>query len=177
MEVQYYADADDYIAAQKYVCRAIARNSYWRFVPSVLGGVFGLCFALGAVSISKFYEKYEFLKFYELNWAFGAILLAFIVLILGLRAYGRAIKARMFSPEGLFRSLHKVRLTEDCLVVSVKNNKYTYTYSDVIRVEDDPDYVYVFIDNGAALYIPAKAFESAATKKAFINEFSSKIVR
>jgi hypothetical protein len=63
------------------------------------------------------------------------------------------------------------------MVVTVKNNKYVYSYSDVLRVDDDKNYVYVFIDNGAALYIPANSFESTETKKAFINVLSNKIER
>jgi hypothetical protein len=63
------------------------------------------------------------------------------------------------------------------MLVTVKNNKYTYSYGDVLRVEDDNNYVYVFIDNGAALYIPTKSFQTVEAKKAFINELSNKINR
>lgn len=62
MEVQYQPDTNDYYAAQQY-CRSVARDSLWRFVPKVLGGIFGFCIAIGAVAIGKFYDKYEFLDF------------------------------------------------------------------------------------------------------------------
>jgi hypothetical protein len=61
--------------------------------------------------------------------------------------------------------------------MTVRNNKYTYAYSDILKVEEDAGYVFAFIDNGAALYIPSKAFVSEETKKDFINELSKKIKR
>jgi hypothetical protein len=177
MEVQYQPETNDYYAAQQHICRSVARDSAWRFVPKVLGGIFGFCIALGAIAIGKFYDKYKFLDLYELNWGLGIIALGFIVLVFGLRSYNRAIKPRMFNPEGLYRSPHKISLANDNMVVTVKNNKYAYSYGDVLRVDDDQNYVYVFIDNGAALYIPAKTFKTAEAKKAFISELSNKINR
>ncbi len=177
MEVQYQPDTNDYYAAQQYICRSVARDSLWRFVPKVLGGIFGFCIAIGAVAIGKFYDKYEFLDFNELNWGLGIIALGFISLVFGLRSYNQAIKPRMFNRDGLYQSPHKVSLTNDNMLVTVKDNKYTYSYGDVLRVEDDNNYVYVFIDNGAALYIPTKSFQTAEAKKAFINELSNKINR
>lgn len=177
MEVQYQPDTNDYYAAQQYICRSVARDSLWRFVPKVLGGIFGFCIAIGAVAIGKFYDKYEFLEFNELNWGLGIITLGFVSLVFGLRSYNRAIKPRMFNRGGLYQSPHTISLTNDNMLVTVKSNKYTYSYSDVLRIEDDNNYVYVFIDNGAALYIPAKSFQTAEAKKAFINELSNKINR
>lgn len=83
----------------------------------------------------------------------------------------------MFKPKGLYQSPHKISLAKGNVVVTVKNNKYTYSYGDVLRIDDDQNYVYVFIDNGAALYIPVKVFETAESKKEFISELSSKINR
>lgn len=177
MEVQYQPDTSDYYATQRHICRSIARGSLWRFVPRVLGGFFGFCLALGAIAIGKFYDKYMYLDLNELNWGLGIIVVGFIVLIFGLRSYNRAIKPRMFDSEGLYQSPHKISLADDRMVVTVKNNEYTYSYGDVLRIEDDQNYVYVFIDNGAALYIPSKAFTSAEAKKEFINEASKKIKR
>jgi hypothetical protein len=177
MEVQFQQSVNDYYAAQRYVCRKIVRGSYWRFVPGVLGGVFGFSLALGLVSIGKFYEKYQFLDFYELNWGLGIMCLGFVAFIFGLRWYNRAIKPKIFNPDGLYRSLHSISLTDTHLVMTVRNNKYTYAYSDILKVEEDAGYVFAFIDNGAALYIPSKAFVSEETKKDFINELSKKIKR
>lgn len=177
MEVQYQPDINDYYAAQKYICRSVARGSFWRFVPKVVGSIFGFCFVLGAIAVGKFYDKYNFLNFYELNWGLGIIVLGFVILVFGLSSYNRAIKPRMFNPEGLYRSPHKISLGDDNILVTVKNNKYTYSYGDILRVDDDQYYVYVFMDGGAALYIPTRSFETVEVKKAFINELSNKINR
>lgn len=177
MEVEYQLDPNDYYAAQQHICRSVVHGSAWRFVPKMLGGIFGFCVALGAITIGKFYDKYSFLDLYELNWGLGIIVLGVVVLVFGLRSYNRAIKPRMFKPEGLYQSPHKISLANDNVVVTVKNNKYTYSYGDVLRIDDDGNYVYVFIDHGAALYIPAKAFETTEAKEAFISKLSKIINR
>lgn len=177
MEIKYQPDTNDYYAAQQYICRSLVRDSVWHFAPRICGGIFGLCLALGAVAIGKFYDKYKSLDFYELNWGLGTITLGFFCLIYGLHLYNRAIKLRTFNPGGLYQSPHNINLANDAMVVTVKKNRYTYSYDDVLKVDDDKNYVYIFIDNGAAFYIPVNSFENTETKKAFISELSSRVNR
>lgn len=143
----------------------------------MLGGVFGFSLALGLVAIGKFYEKYQFLDFYELTWGLGIMCLGFVVFIFGLRWYNGAIKRKIFNPDGLYQSLHSISLTDTHLLMTVRNNKYTYAFSDILNVEENAGYVFAFIDNGAALYIPSKAFASEEAKKNFVDELSKKIDR
>jgi len=175
MEVQYRPNTSDYYAAQQHICRSVVRNSCSRFLPISLGGIFGICLAIGMLAILKFYDKYRFFHHYELNWGLGLIGLGFIAFIFGVRLYNRAIKSRMFNPDGLFQSTHTITIADDHLLVVVKNNEYTYSYRDILRVEDDLSYVYIFVDNGAAFYIPTKAFGTTEAKKSFINTLAGKI--
>lgn len=177
MEVVYQPDTNDYFAAQKYICRSVLRTSYWRFVPNILGGIFGFSLTLGILVLLQAFDRPKSHVLSELNWGLGLIVIGFVVVYVGSRPYNRALRARMFNPHGLYCSQHKISLGNDHMVVSVKNNTYTYSFGDVLRVEDDLNYVYVFIDNGAAIYIPARAFSNTESKKSFINGLSNRINR
>ena len=168
MEVQYQPDTHDYYVAQQYVSRSVVRGSYWRMVPKILGGIFGFCFALGAIAIVNFYNTSRLSNLYELTWGLALTAIGLVVLFFGSYMYNRVLKSRMFGPAGPYRSQHTIRLDSHHMVVTVNNNKYSYSYSGILRVDEDRNYVYVFIDNGAAFYIPSKAFESTEDKKAFI---------
>ncbi len=177
MEFQYRQDIGDYKIAQKYICRELTGKSLWRFVPVATGVVFGLCAMLGVMSIGKHYQKYSFLNHYELNWGLGAIALGVAVLIAGLSVYNRVITQQSFDPKGLFRDLHTVALTDSHLAISVRNNQYRYAYEDMLRVEENTGYVFIFIDDGAALYFPVKAIGGDEAKAAFIHEVQQRIAR
>ncbi len=175
MEVHYKIDAGDYCAAQQYICRSVVKNSIWRFVPNVFGGIFGFCLVFGVVTVIKFCDKYKFIDFYELYLGIGVIVAGVVILSFGLQSYGRAIKARMFNEGGFIRTPHKINLADEHLVVTTKDSRCLYSYTDIVRVDDDQRHVYVFIDNSVALYIPVTSFATADAKKAFISELSNKI--
>ena len=48
---------------------------------------------------------------------------------------------------------------------------------NAVRIDEDGDHVYVFVDHGSALCIPSRAFDSGDARKAFIDEISRRIRR
>jgi hypothetical protein len=128
MEVQYQPDTNDYYAAQQQVCRSVVRDSFWHFVPMLLGGIFGFRLALGTIAIGKFYDIYRFFDFSELNWGLGIIVLGIFSFNLGVCAYNHALKRRMFNSNGPYRSTHKIILDDDNLAVVVKHNNYIFIW-------------------------------------------------
>lgn len=175
MRIQFQQDVNDYYAAYRYISRRMMHGSGWRLAPPVIGAVAGCSLMLGIISLQKFYEMYRRFDLYELSWGLWAIGLGVAVLVLGVYLYNRMTKGRIFDPDGLYRSPHTVRLTDTHLVMAVRNNKYTYAYGDMLRVEENRAYVYAFIDTGAALYIPTTAFESEKSKRQFIRDLSKRV--
>jgi hypothetical protein len=175
MEVEFQPDIDDYFSAQQYLYHSAVSDSYWRFVPTALGGILGFCLAFGGLAIASFYKDYRHLELQELSLGLGVIAAGFITFVLGSRLYKRAVKPRLFGRNSLYRSPHKVHLADDRMIVTVKNNSFAYDYDDVLKIEEDHRYVYVFIDSAAAMHIPSKTFPSEETKKAFIEKLSNKI--
>lgn len=175
MRLQFQQDVNDYYAAYRYISRRMMHGTGWRYAPHVMGAVAGCSLMLGFISLLKFFERYRRFDLYELTWGLGAMGVGAVVFVLGVYVHNRLAKGRIFDPDGLYRSPHTVNLTDTHLVMAVRSNKYTYAYRDMLRVEENRAYVYVFIDSGAALYIPTKAFANEKSKREFLRELAKRI--
>ena len=174
MEIKYQTTTDDYWDAQKYVRDSVGRRGSRKISANLVGGVFWFFTALGVISIYNFYYHNPNYNFSELDLGISSLVIGIIAFVILGRMYNRQLKTSMFDPEGVFRSLHYLSLEDDCIVIKTKKNVYKYSYGDVYRIEASKNLLLVFVDNGAALYIPKNAFGDDQEKTDFVAEVKSR---
>ena len=167
MEIEYKQTTTDYYNAYKHIGRRVNASTRWRYLATLSGGAFGLLIALGVISIGKYYEKYGYLESEELNFGLSAIAIGTIILIIGLKIYSLNVRPLIFEKNGLYLSPQTFRIEEECLLHHMGDNQYRYLWKYVKEVEKTENYIYVFLDRGAALYIPRHGFESNENYKSF----------
>ncbi len=160
MEVEYKQTTSDYYSAYRHISRRLNASTKWRYLATLSGGAFGLLLALGVISISKFYEKYRFLESEELDFGLSAIAVGTVILVIGLNVYNSKVKQLIFEENGLYLSPQKFQIEQESLLHSMGDNQYRYLWKYVKEVEKTQDCIYVFLDRGAALYIPRHGFDS-----------------
>jgi len=173
VEIEYKQTASDYYNAYKHISRRLNASTKWRYLATLSGGIFGLFLALGVVSIAKFYEKYSFLESAELNFGLSAIAIGTAILIVGLKIYSSKVRPLIFEENGLYLSPQKFQIEQEFLLQSMGENKYRYLWRYVKEVEKTKEYIYLFLDRGAALYIPRHGFASDEEYDAFYEELYS----
>ena len=173
MEIEYKQTASDYYNAYKHISRRLNKSTKWRYLATFSGGIFGLLFALGVISIGKFYEKYSFIHSEELNYGLSAIAIGTVILIVGLKIYSSKVRPLIFEEDGLYLSPQKFEIHQDYLLQKMGENQYRYKWRYVKEVEKTKDYIYIFIDRGAALYIPRHGFESEEQYESFCEALNS----
>jgi len=160
MEVEFIQTTTDYYNAYKHICRRLNASTKWRYLATLSGVAFGVLFTIGLISIGKYYEKYSYLDSQELNNGLSAIAIGTIILIIGLKIYNMKVRPLIFEEKGLYLSPQKFKIEKDSLLQYLGENQYRYLWKYVKEVEKTSDYIFVFLDRGAALYIPRHAFES-----------------
>ena len=173
MEIEYKQTTSDYYNAYKHISRRLNASTKWRYLATISGGIFGLLLVLGVISIGKFYEKYSFIESEELNFGLSAIAIGTAVLIVGLKIYSSKVRSLIFEENGLYLSPQKFQIEENFLLQSLGENQYRYLWKYVKEVEKTKEYIYLFIDRGAALYIPRHAFSSDENYDAFYESLYS----
>lgn len=167
MEIEYKQTASDYYNAYKHISKRLNASTKWRYLATFSGGIFGLLLALGVISVGKFYEKYSFIESEELNFGLSAIAIGTIILIVGLKIYSSKVRPLIFEENGLYLSPQKFEIHQDYLLQSMGENQYRYQWKYVKEVEKTNEYIYLYIDRGAALYIPRHGFASDESYDAF----------
>lgn len=175
MEVRYRHNVDDMKSAQKYICQRLMSRRIWRFAPVVGGAIFGLLSVVGVMSFLDFYRHYSALGLERLTWGLASFVIGTVALVVGMRLYTRDVMRHSFTPEGVLLGEHTVALQDAALIMSVNHSQYRYGYADMLTVESDNRYVYVFIDRGLALYIPSRAFASETARTDFIRDLQGRI--
>lgn len=175
MEIRYQQGSSDHIAAQRYLCGRLAKNSKWRAVPVIAGGTFGLCIGFGAISLFKFYEEYSYFDLSILSTALAVITLGFAARFLGINLYGRIISARLVDPNGLLGSPQTVTLDDEHLSLASKHCKANYAYRDILAVEEEAGYIFAILDSAVGIYIPTRAFADATAKDRFLAVLKEKV--
>ena len=173
MEIRYNQTVKDYYNAHKYIGKHLNLSTKWRYLASLTGGAFGLLAALGLISIGKHYDKFGSFGTEELNFGLLAIGAAIAILIIGLSIYNCKVKPLIFEPNGLYLSPLVFEITSDYLLHRMGDNLHQFQWKYIRVVEQANNYIFIFIDRGAALYVPRHAFESDELFDQFFQELKS----
>jgi predicted membrane channel-forming protein YqfA (hemolysin III family) len=160
MEIEFTQTASDYIKAYKHISKHLNASTKWRYLASLSGFVFGLLLVFGVISIAKFYEKYSFINSEELNFGLSAITIAVVILVVGIKIYNTKIRSLIFEENGLYKSPQKFKIKQEFLLQYMGDNQHRYQWKYVKEIEKTSEYIYLFLDRGAALYIPRHGFAS-----------------
>lgn len=175
MEIQYKQRVEDYYNAYKYISRRLNSTTRWRYLSTLSGGAFGLLVTLGVISIGKHYQKYKYFESEELNYGLAFLGIGVIVLIVGIWIYNKNIRPLIFEDDWLYLSLQKFIVNDECLVQKMGENEHKYQWQYVKSIEKTNEYIFVFIDRAAALYIPRHAFSSEQDYAAFHEALQSHV--
>jgi len=173
--LQYKISKHDYLKAQEYLRKKNFRKKSFRYLSFLAGGIISFCAMGSIISIFKFYDINKEINFYELNWGIGLFLISILTFIIYLRVYKKIMISKLFLPDGISLSTHSVILSDNYLIIQVKNNEYKYYYEDLLSIELYDDLILIFIDNSAAIYIPVVAFESNEMMNQFVSTINKNI--
>ncbi len=160
MKVEFFQTHHDYYNAYQYISCRVGKSTKWRYLATGTGALFGFLLVIGVMSIFDHYEKYSYFENTELTFGLVLIFVAFIILFVGLKIYNSKVKSLIFEKGGLFLSRFSFEIQRDCLIHFMADNRHEYQWKNVKEVEQTEDYIFVFLDRGAALYIPKHGFSS-----------------
>jgi len=172
MEIEYRQVTADYYNAYRHISKRLCATTKWRHLNTVAGVIFGLSLVTGVVSITKFYDKHPYLSKDDLNFGIWAIAIGTALVILSLRIFGSKVRPLIFESGGLFLSPQSFKIEETHLSHKMGESEHYYQWKYVKEIEQTPGYIFVFIDRGAALYIPRHGFESEEQYNEFTKELS-----
>lgn len=175
MEIKYQASITDHYAASKHTNRKFCLSTKWRYLSTFACGVFGFSLAVGCVSIIKFYEKYDFLPKEKLNFGLSAIIIGTLILFVGSRLYNSKARPLIFNQNGLFLAPRLCRIESNHLYIQLGDSQHIYQWKYVNEIEQTKDYIFIFIDRSAALYIPRHGFNSDEQYNEFFNTLNSHV--
>ncbi|MEM7358951.1 MAG: YcxB family protein [Pseudomonadota bacterium] len=160
MEIEYRQTAADYYNAVKHINRRLHGASQWRYFLLMAFVVVVILFFWGAILIGDFYEKNSLVDLSELNFAFIVMTLGSIIFCASILYYNAKIKPLIFKEGGLYLSTHKFLIKQEHLLHTMGDNQHIYQWKYVQDIEKTKDYIFIFIDHAAALYIPRHGFSS-----------------
>jgi len=172
MEIEYRQVTADYYNAYRHISKRVCSRTRWRYLNMVAGGIFGFSLVAGAASITKFYDKYPYLPKDELNFGIWVIAIGAALVFISLKVFGSKVRPLIFESGGLFLSPQSYKIEEAHLSHKMGESDHYYQWKCVKEVEQTPEYIFVFIDRGAALYIPRHGFESDEQYNKFTKELN-----
>ena len=177
MEIEFVPDKTNHYLAQRYIQAFAMRDSLMRKFPNISGILLVFFFIIGVITLTKFYESNPDTNFYELNNGLGALLAGVFCYVLGMWLYRNALRNKLFNSNSVSMASRKISLEDNYLVFVIKGSKYMYAYSDLLKIEENKNNIFIFIDECVAVYIPTNAFKNIENKNEFVKNISSKIIR
>lgn len=175
MQVQFKQTTDDYYNAIKHVGRRLYSSTKWRFIIIFSGVIFGFLLVHGTTSIYKFYKIYGALDTHNLDNGLIALLAGVVILIVGFKIYLTQARPLIFAKDGVFLSLQTFVIDDDYLIHFLGRNESHYLWDSILEVEKTKTFIFMFIDRGAALYIPRHAFNSDDEYAVFYNALHEQV--
>ena len=167
MEVEYELTPDDLYAFQfravekSPIVKRTRRNAYIALLLAVL-----ILTVLPAIGSDGFDPSRLSLGFFFGFFGLVAALTWFFDRRMTRRGILDFIKQE--KPEKGLIGRHKVKLEETGLVESTAVGEARTSWRGVDRIEDDPDYIYLYTTPSAALVIPRRSFNSVADADQFL---------
>ena len=171
MELEYEFTLDDQLASLKYQAQ---RSPAGRRTPTA---VFIVWATLAALAFPVYYAAKgpgapgratlrEFLTC-------TAIVLGVLVLQALVLAVIRSRQIRQTLSEGENKALyctHTLAIRPDCLTDETSLRKYRWAWEAIEAIEEDENYVFIYITAVSALPIPKRAFQDQLHAQVFLNE-------
>jgi hypothetical protein len=175
MEVDYVLTAEDLYAFQlravqrSPITKRTRRNTYsYLFVALLL---FAIVPAIGADGFVISRVSFGFLI---IGYAVVASLTWFLEKRMTRRAILQLLKAEKPDKGQLGR--HTVKLDETGVVESTVVGEQRTSWAGIDRVEQDPDYIFIYTAPAAALVIPKRAFDSTLDAENFYHRAIAKLI-
>ncbi len=169
MIVNFKQTTKDYITASKYISKKLSLKTKWRYLGLFSTFSFGVLLVIGLVLIKEHYVLYPWFESSELNKGLITIAIGTSILIVGMFIYTKIYQSKMFSKDGLFLSNQEFKIEKEHLFQNMGGNKYYYQWKHIKEIEKTNNFIFLFIDNGVAIYIPHHAFENDDEYENFYN--------
>ncbi|SHO57061.1 YcxB family protein [Vibrio quintilis] len=175
MEITYKPTYSDFCEATKYIERQVVRSTKWRYLRVLSKIILVTLFALGLMSIIRYYEKFSFISHQELTEGLLAIEFGIIIFFIISRIYHKKIRALMFEDGWLYLSTnHQFRIEQDYLLLKIRENQHQYRWKYVRKTEKTKSYIFIFMDRGSALFIARHSFQSDEHYNTFYTQVTSR---
>jgi hypothetical protein len=170
MEITVSYEVADCANAQRYVTRRMYRGSVWRFLPLSWNILYGLFLGMGGMLLYRFGTEYCGPHDQRLTWGLWLVFsgVAFLV-TLGL-VNGIAARRVAFRQGGNFLSPQTFSLSPAGLLQRSKHCESLIGWEAIESVEEDKNYLCLFLDRGLATYIPKRSFSDTAAYSDFAKQ-------
>ena len=165
MEVGFKQKAEDYMKAVHYVQSSAIQNSAFKYLPFF--SIF-IPMTFIVVGVMFVYRSAETYPYWKTEYAFWLILVGFILLFILLIVRSKISHRYLFLNDGVTLTTQHFSIESDFLVQRVKNSVTKIAWSDVLKIEENGTFIFVFIDAAVAVFIPYSAFSSSNEANEFL---------
>lgn len=169
MIVTFRQTTGEFIYAYNYINKKLYSRTKWSSLYTLNSIVFWILLLVGIAFISGHYVDYGSTGVGELNKGFFIIAAAVIIFLIGSHMISKKVRSFIFDPNGLYLSQQTFKIEAEYLYQEMGENQYFYNWKYVKEIEKTNAYIFIFLDNAVALYIPLHAFENESQYESFYN--------
>lgn len=167
MEITARYTPADGPTAQKYITRRMFRGSPWRHVPFFWNFLWGFLIGTGGMLLFRFTADYCGPTDRRLTCGLGLLLGGVLVLATASKVAQSASRKVLFRPGGSSFGPQIFTVTDTALVQQSNTGEIKTVWSAFEGIEEDKNYLYLFLDRGFATFIPRRAFPDQSAYQEF----------
>ncbi|MCK6393632.1 YcxB family protein [Zoogloea sp.] len=177
MEITFQLTPEDYKKSTLYTRRKVVKRSLLRFFSTGWGCLYGLLIGFGQMLIYRYGMEYGCISQKPLYWGLGLALTGIIMLAINPHIHALAYKRALFRKGGYYCSPQTFKVEDGHLLHRQRSTESRFAWTDILAIEEDRDYLYVFLDPVVSFIIPRRAFNEPSAFHQFKTELSRHISR
>ena len=175
MEVTFQLTSDDYWKTLRYQLRRAAQSSPLRFLPIGWGFLYGILLGIGSMLLYRYASDFYCTNDRRLIWGLWFALAGVVTLALNPYVSAFIYKRVLFLKDGYYCSRQTLMVEDSHLIHRCSATESKIAWSDVLAVEEDQNYLYVFLDRGLSIPIPGRSFQDRSAFHQFMAALSSHV--
>lgn len=177
MEITFQLTPEDYRKSNRYKLHKVVKRSLLRFLSTGWGCLYGLLIGFGQMLLYRYGMEYGCISKEPLYWGLGLALTGIIMLALNPYIHALAYKRALFKKGGYYCSAQTFKIEGLHLLHRQRSTESRFAWTDILAIEEDRDYLYVFLDPAVSFIIPRRAFNEPSAFHQFKTELSRHISR
>lgn len=163
MEITFQLTPDDFWNALRYQLRRAARSSPLRYLAIGWNFLWGFLVGIGSMLLYRYALDLYCVDDKRLIWGVSFAFAGIAVLVLNPVVAVYVQKRVMFAKGGFYTAMQSITIDDGHLLHRCSATESRIAWADIVAVEEDATYLYIFLDQGMAIPIPRRAFDDSAS--------------